>query len=82
MQDQAKQTGFFVGFFFWGGGSFQGGQTIPIGRRDGGVLWLEHGGCPSALWVNTGSVTIDQLELRRLSPQHSSDCGSSTYLSL
>lgn len=68
MQGQAKQ----IVFVF-----FEGGQTIPVGRRDGGLLWLEHAGYPSALSVNAGSVTIDQLEPRRLSPQHLSGCKSS-----
>lgn len=39
--------------------------------RTGGLLWLDGGACPSALWVNSGSGTIAQLgaEMRRPSPQ-------------
>lgn len=55
--------------------------TLPFGRTDGGMLWLEHGGDPSALGVNSGGVTMDQLELRRLSPLLSSDAGSTCCLS-
>ncbi len=40
MQDQAKQNVFF---------HRPRGQTIPAGWSDGGLLWLEHAGCPSAL---------------------------------
>lgn len=77
MPDQAKQAVFLLLCFCL---FFREDRLSSGGGRDGGLLWLERGGHPSALEVNTGSVTIDKLELRRLSPQESSDCWSSTYL--
>lgn len=72
MPDQAKQAVFFVVLFL----SFSGRTDYLRGGRDGGLLWLERGGRPSALGVNTGSVkkavtsALVRLLIFHLSPFH------------
>lgn len=67
--NQAHQNTFLTNNFIPNCTREQAKQTFL--RRPGGLLWLEGGARPSALWVNSGGGTIEQpgAEMRRPSPQ-------------